>query len=68
MSNVNIRKRGNKWQYQFEAATVNGKRKQISKSGFRTKKEALEAGTKALAEYNNCGLSLLQIICLFLIT
>lgn len=57
MANVNIRKRGNKWQYQFEAATVNGKRKQISKSGFRTKKEALEAGTKALAEYNNCGLS-----------
>ena len=57
MSTINTRKRGNKWQYQFEAATINGKRKQITKSGFRTKKEALEAGAKALAEYNNCSLS-----------
>lgn len=57
MASVNVRKRGEKWQYQFEAAAVNGKRKQITKSGFRTKKEALEAGTKALAEYNNCGLT-----------
>ena len=57
MASVNVRKRGEKWQYQFEAAIINGKRKQITKSGFRTKKEALEAGTEALAEYNNCGLS-----------
>ena len=57
MASVNVRKRGDKWQYQFEAAIVDGKRKQITKSGFRTKKEALEAGTKALAEYNSCGLS-----------
>lgn len=57
MASVNTRKRGQTWQYQFEAATIDGKRKQITKSGFRTKKEALEAGTKALAEYNNCGLT-----------
>ncbi|CAI3592087.1 site-specific integrase [Clostridium neonatale] len=57
MASVNVRKRGQKWQYQFEAAIIDGKRKQITKSGFRTKKEALEAGTKALAEYNNCGLT-----------
>mgnify|MGYP003294995945 CR=1 FL=1 len=55
MASVNVTKRGDKWQYRFEAAAVGGKRKQISKSGFRTKKEALEAGTKALAEYNNAG-------------
>ena len=55
MSKINVRKRGNKWQYQFEAAKIDGKRKQITKSGFNTKKEALEAGTKALAEYNNSG-------------
>lgn len=55
MATVNVRKRNNKWQYQFEAAKVNGKRKQISKSGFNTKKEALDAGVKALAEYNNSG-------------
>ena len=57
MATVNTRKRGQTWQYQFEAAAIDGKRKQITKSGFRTKKEALEAGTKALSEYNNCGLT-----------
>ena len=56
MSKINVRKRGNKWQYQFEAAKIEGKRKQITKSGFNTKKEALEAGVQALAEYNNSGL------------
>ena len=55
MSEINTRKRGQKWQYQFEAAKVDGKRKQITKSGFNTKREALEAGVKALAEYNNSG-------------
>ena len=55
MSSINITRRSNGWQYRFEGASVNGKRKQFSKSGFRTKKEALDAGTKALAEYNNCG-------------
>lgn len=56
MSEINVRKRGKKWQYQFEAAKIEGKRKQITKSGFNTKKEALEAGVKALAEYNDSGL------------
>ena len=43
------------WEYRFEAAAIGGKRKQVSKSGFKTKAEALEAGTAALAEYNNSG-------------
>lgn len=60
MAQVNVRNRkkadgSNNWEYRFEAAKVDGKRKHISKSGFKTKKEALEAGTKALAEYNNAG-------------
>lgn len=55
MASVSVSKRGSKWQYRFEGASVGGKRKQISKSGFRTKKEAMEAGTQALAEYNNAG-------------
>lgn len=55
MASVSVSKRGTKWQYRFEGASVGGKRKQISKSGFRTKKEALEAGTQALAEYNQAG-------------
>lgn len=55
MAEVNITKRGTKWQYRFEGATIDGKRKQFSKSGFHTKKEALAAGAKALAEYNTIG-------------
>lgn len=55
MSDLSARKRGNKWEYRFEGARINGKRQQFSKSGFLTKKEALEAGAKALAQYNQAG-------------
>lgn len=51
------RKRGTTWEYRFESAKVDGKRKYISKSGFRTQKEALAAGAQALAEYQNGGLT-----------
>ena len=47
---VSIRKRGEVYQYSFEIAKVDGKRKRKSKSGFKTKKEAMEAG---IIEYNN---------------
>lgn len=69
MASVNVRNRNkNKldkegkpkkanWEYRFEGATIAGRRQQISKSGFATKKEALEAGTAALAEYNRSGSS-----------
>lgn len=50
---INIRKRGNVYQYCFEAGKVNGKRKQITKSGFRTKNEAYTAGQKAYDEFIN---------------
>ena len=50
---INIRKRGNVYQYCFEAGKVNGKRKQITKSGFRTKREAFLAGQKAYDEFIN---------------
>ncbi|MGN0289007.1 MAG: tyrosine-type recombinase/integrase [Lachnospiraceae bacterium] len=43
------------WEYRFEGAKINGKRIQISDAGYRTKKDAEIAGTKALAEYNNAG-------------
>ena len=36
---ISIRKRGNYYQYCFEAGKVNGKRKQITKCGFKTKNE-----------------------------
>lgn len=57
MATLNVTKRGDKWQYRFEVAAIAGKRKRVSKSGFKTKKEAVEAGTKALAEYNESGQS-----------
>ena len=55
MGQLRTRKRGATWQYSFEAAPVNGKRKSIMKSGFRTKDEAIKAGTQAMNEYNNSG-------------
>ena len=50
---INIRKRGKVYQYCFEAGKVNGKRKQITKSGFKTKNEAYIAGQKAYNEFIN---------------
>lgn len=57
MGELRTRKRGIKWQYSFEGAPVDGKRKSVSKSGFRTKADAVAAGTKAMNEYNNTGIS-----------
>lgn len=55
MATVHARKRGNKWEYRFEAAAVGGQRKQICKIGYLTKKEAMEAGAKAYNEYTQAG-------------
>ena len=52
---INVKKRGNSYQYYFEIASVNGKRKQKTKSGFKTKVEAQEAGTVAYEEYIRTG-------------
>jgi len=50
---ITIRKRNNLYEYRFEAGKVNGKRKQISKCGFKTKNEAYAAGQKAYDEFIN---------------
>lgn len=55
MGELRTRKRGKNWEYSFEAAKVAGKRNTVSKGGFRTKAEAIEAGTQAKAEYDNAG-------------
>ena len=55
MGQLRTRKRGTTWQYSFETARVDGKRKSVSKGGFRTKADAIAAGTQALNEYNNTG-------------
>ena len=56
MGQINIRKRGNVYEYFFEGAKVNNKRTRISKSGFKTKNEAYEYGYRAYEEYNNGGI------------
>ena len=59
MAKLIITNRGDKkkpsWQYRFELAKVDGKRRYASKAGFRTKEEAEKAGTLALAEYQRAG-------------
>ena len=52
---VNVRKRGNVYEYNFDVVKIEGKRKRISKSGFKTKAEALKQGTIAYNEYLNTG-------------
>lgn len=52
MVKVNARKRGQDcWQYYFDLKRVDGKRRKKTKSGFKTKDEALKAGTIAYNEY-----------------
>ena len=52
---VNVRKRGKVYEYSFDVAKIEGKRKRVSKSGFKTKAEALKQGTIAYNEYLNTG-------------
>ncbi len=56
MAELVVRKRGKNWEYQFEIASVDGTRKRKTKSGFKTKGEAVKAGTKAKNEYDNTGM------------
>lgn len=56
MGGLLIRKRSNgKYEYRFEVASVGGKRKYYSKSGYSTKADAIKSGTAALNLYNNSG-------------
>ena len=65
MGNVTIQKRGKYYQYKFEVAKVEGKRKFINKSGFETKDEAIKAGNIAYTEYLNTGLNFKENIISF---
>lgn len=56
MKNLNVTKRGNVYQYRFEVEKVNGKRKFITKSGFKTKNEAYIEGQKTMNFYLNVNL------------
>ena len=52
---VRIRKRGKVYEYRIEIASVDGTRKWISKSGFKTKQEALHEGALAYNDYYKYG-------------
>lgn len=52
---VSARKRGKKWYYSFETASIEGNRKRIERVGGDTKTEALRVGRIALTEYENAG-------------
>lgn len=55
MGELRTRKRGKTWEWSFEGAKIGGKRSPISKGGYRTKADAIAAGTQAKAEYDNAG-------------
>ena len=52
---ISVRKRGKVYQYQYDIAPIDGKRKRVTKSGFKTKAEAEKAGTIAYNEYMQTG-------------
>ena len=43
------------YEYRFEVASVDGKRKWVTKGGFHTKGEAKQAGREAQNQYENFG-------------
>lgn len=47
-----VTKRGNTWQYTIDFGIIEGKRKRVSKSGFKTKKEATLAYEQMKDQYN----------------
>lgn len=55
MRKVNVVKRGKVFQYKFEIASQDGKRKFKNKSGFKTRTSAFEAGCIAYNEYIQTG-------------
>ena len=50
-----VRKRGNLWSYRIDLGFVDGKRKQIEKSGFKSEKEATKVMQDVLFQLNNTG-------------
>ena len=48
--NGSVRQRGSTWSYRIDLGTINGKRKQKEKGGFKSQKEAKQAMQLAIAE------------------
>ncbi len=61
MAKLSTRKRGKKWYYSFDAGTTSdGRRKRVEKGGYRTEKEALAAGTKAMASFLSGNIAIIS--------
>ena len=60
MAGIRTRKRGKSWYFAFEAKTLNGKRKIVEKGGFKTERDAIDAGIKAFANYKNGNISFIS--------
>ena len=52
---VSVRKRGKVYEYRIEIASIDGTRKWLTKSGFKTRQEALHEGSLAYNEYYYYG-------------
>lgn len=50
-----VRKKGSTWSYRIDLGKVDGKRKQIERSGFRTEKEAESVLAEVIYNYNKTG-------------
>lgn len=50
-----VRKRGAGWTYRIDVGYIDGKRKQIEKGGYSTKKEATAAMNDAIYQFNHTG-------------
>ena len=50
-----VRKKGATWSYRIDLGVINGKRSQIERSGYKTKKEATAAMHEAIYNYNCTG-------------
>ena len=65
MGELNIKRRKDtkkeNWYYEFEGKPHNGKRNRITKSGFKSRAEANQAGMKAYSEYWDQGVNLSNI-------
>ena len=52
-----IRKRGNVYEYTFDVSIIDRKRKRVSKSEFKTKKDCEITAIKAYNEFNDKGIT-----------
>lgn len=50
-----VRLKGKTWSYRIDLGKVDGKRKQVEKSGYKTEREALKAMNDVIHHYNHTG-------------